>query len=1036
MNSPFLQKRSICFLMMILFLLFPQKAFTIADVQPNVSPERISEIEQWVHEQMKKAEIPGMSVTIVNGKETLYQQGFGYSDLSEKTPVSNATVFEIGSNSKAFTALAVLKLEKEGKLKLNDPVDHYIPWLQVTFNGKPAVITIEQLLHHTSGIPFETIGKLPEGYGENALENTVRILEDYQLNREPGESFEYATINYDVLGLVIERVTGQSYADYMGEQIFKPLGLTDTFILKEPGVPEETATGYKFGYTDPRPYEPPLFVGNAPAGYIMSNARDMALWLKIQLGTVRNESFDFSLIEASHLANRTVKPDFNGSSYAAGWDVFQKGEGEISHAGNNPTFSSFVSMRPGEEIGVVVLANINTDYTQVIGQGILHKLIGEEPPLLNSDTYKKVDSIAVGLIVALLPISIIIFIYVLTTIKAIIRGDRHGVFNKIRSYFSLLLHLLVLGAAAMAIYKVPDILFYKLTWRFIQVWMPETVFTAVWLIIIAGGLYAVYSLLLTFFPKKKEKSFLKPIVLGVVSGVGNAFVIFIINEAIVRTNNLTNGLLFYFVIAILMYVVGQRYVRSMLVNLTNEIIYEKRIELIDKLLNTRFSILEGMERGRVEATLNNDTEVISRSIGIVISGATNLITLVFCFLYLGVMNVYALFLSIAIIVFLAILYLFVGNRANKIMEETRDLQNVFFGFITDMLNGFKELTLNIKKRRDFRKGIQESCNSYKEKRNIYQLRYSDIFVLGELLFVLVIGCVVFVFPEIFKQMDQIMLSNYVFVFLYMTGPVNQLLDSVPHFAQIRVSWDRIKHMNKELNSLEEHPTDGHHFNESESIQLRLIDVTYSYHGANDLPHSSFEVGPINYEFRSGSIVFITGGNGSGKSTLAKLLTGLYEPDAGHITLNGESILPVELGQYYSAIFGDYHLFDRFYGIDWQAKEVEMNYYLERLELQDKLQIQNGVFSTTKLSTGQKKRLALLITYLEDKPICLFDEWAADQDPEYRRFFYEVLLPEMKASGKCIIAITHDDHYFHLADHMIKMDMGQMSVLEPAAQRSL
>jgi len=566
--------------------------------------------------------------------------------------------------------------------------------------------------------------------------------------------------------------------------------------------------------------------------------------------------------------------------------------------------------------------------------------------------------------------------------------------------------------------------------------MPETVFTAVWLIIIAGGLYAVYSLLLTFFPKKKEKSFLKPIVLGVVSGVGNAFVIFIINEAIVRTNNLTNGLLFYFVIAILMYVVGQRYVRSMLVNLTNEIIYEKRIELIDKLLNTRFSILEGMERGRVEATLNNDTEVISRSIGIVISGATNLITLVFCFLYLGVMNVYALFLSIAIIVFLAILYLFVGNRANKIMEETRDLQNVFFGFITDMLNGFKELTLNIKKRRDFRKGIQESCNSYKEKRNIYQLRYSDIFVLGELLFVLVIGCVVFVFPEIFKQMDQIMLSNYVFVFLYMTGPVNQLLDSVPHFAQIRVSWDRIKHMNKELNSLEEHPTDGHHFNESESIQLRLIDVTYSYHGANDLPHSSFEVGPINYEFRSGSIVFITGGNGSGKSTLAKLLTGLYEPDAGHITLNGESILPVELGQYYSAIFGDYHLFDRFYGIDWQAKEVEMNYYLERLELQDKLQIQNGVFSTTKLSTGQKKRLALLITYLEDKPICLFDEWAADQDPEYRRFFYEVLLPEMKASGKCIIAITHDDHYFHLADHMIKMDMGQMSVLEPAAQRSL
>lgn len=1008
----------------------------IANVKTDITPERISEMKQWIEEQMKKAEIPGMSVTIVNRKETVFQQGFGFSNLSAKTAVTDSTIFELGSNSKAFTALAVLKLEKEGNVRLNDPVDQYIPWLQVTYNGKPAVITIEQLLHHTSGIPFETIGELPEGYGKNSLEKTVRILQDLPLAREPGKSFEYATINYDVLGLVIEKVTGQSFADYMQEQIFQPLGLEHTFVLKDPDVPEETATGYKFGYTEPRSYMPPFYKGNAPAGYMLSNAEDMALWLKIQLGVLRKGNFDYSLIDASHLANRSVNPDTNGSSYAAGWDVFQKGAGEISHAGNNPTFSSFVGMHPGEGIGVVVLANINSDYTQVIGQGILNQLIGEEPPLLTSDTYKKVDAVAVGLIVALLPICFVILLYVLKTLKAIVKGERPGAFNSIRPYLSLFLHLLVIGAAAVAIYKVPDILFYKLTWRFIQVWMPGTVITAVWLFAIAGASYAIYSLLLTFFPKQKEKSFLKPIVLGVVSGVGNAFIIFIINESIVRNDNLTNGLLFYFVLAIVMYVVGQRYLRVILVNLTNEIIYEKRIELIDKLLNTRFSTLERMERGRVEATLNNDTEVISRSIGIIISGATNMITLIFCFLYLGVMNGYALLLSIVIIVLLAILYLFVGNRANKIMEETRDLQNVFFGFISDMLNGFKELALNRKKRRDFRQGIQDSCKSYKEKRNIYQLRYSDIFVLGELLFVLVIGCVVFVFPEIFKQMDQMMLSNYVFVFLYMTGPVNQLLDSVPHFAQIRISWDRIKQMNKELNTLEKDQANGHFFNEPESVHLRMKDVTYSYKGTNDSTYSTFAVGPINYEFHSGTIVFITGGNGSGKSTLAKLLTGLYEPDCGCLTLNGEPVSTRELGQCYSAIFGDYHLFDRFYGLDWQSKEDEIKHYLERLELQDKIEIRNGVFSTTKLSTGQKKRLALLITYLEDRPICLFDEWAADQDPEYRRFFYEVLLPEMKASGKCIIAITHDDHYFHLADHIIKMDMGQMTLLEPATLRSV
>jgi len=281
-------------------------------------------------------------------------------------------------------------------------------------------------------------------------------------------------------------------------------------------------------------------------------------------------------------------------------------------------------------------------------------------------------------------------------------------------------------------------------------------------------------------------------------------------------------------------------------------------------------------------------------------------------------------------------------------------------------------------------------------------------------------------------MDQIMLSNFVFVFLYMTGPVNQLLDSVPHFAQIKVSWERIKQMIKDVGG--ENQTDPKNqefpFLESHSVQLQLKDVIYRYHSLNNLQQASFEVGPISYEFTSGSIVFITGGNGSGKSTLAKLLTGLYEPDGGTIMLNKKIVSGRELGYYYSAIFGDYHLFDRLYGIDWEDKKEQISHYLERLNLQDKVKIQNGVFSTTKLSTGQKKRLALLISYLEDRPICLFDEWAADQDPEYRRFFYQVLMPEMKASGKCIIAITHDDQYFHLADHVIKMNTGKMTLVEP------
>ncbi|WP_235075141.1 cyclic peptide export ABC transporter [Paenibacillus alvei] len=348
------------------------------------------------------------------------------------------------------------------------------------------------------------------------------------------------------------------------------------------------------------------------------------------------------------------------------------------------------------------------------------------------------------------------------------------------------------------------------------------------------------------------------------------------------------------------------------------------------------------------------------------------------------------------------------------------------------MKGFKELSLHSDKRREFREEMQISCETYKEKRNVYQLRYSDIFVLGELLFILVIGCVVFVFPELFKQMDTSMLRNYVFVFLYMTGPVNQLLDSVPQYAQSKVSWDRIKQMIREVEQRIQHPS-AEVAVQTVPIRLQLEDVTYSYTGNNTSGPTGFAVGPINCLFDSGSITFITGGNGSGKSTLAKLLTGLYTPDTGKVTLNDGVISSCGLGEYYSAIFGDFHLFDRLYGIDWQAKEAEMQHYLRLLDLQDKIVIHNGTFSTTKLSTGQKKRLALLIAYLEDRPICLFDEWAADQDPEYRRFFYYTLLPDMKDRGKCIIAITHDDHYFHLADRVIKMDGGRIVAMQQTTQ---
>ncbi|HEY9262165.1 ATP-binding cassette domain-containing protein, partial [Chitinophaga sp.] len=206
--------------------------------------------------------------------------------------------------------------------------------------------------------------------------------------------------------------------------------------------------------------------------------------------------------------------------------------------------------------------------------------------------------------------------------------------------------------------------------------------------------------------------------------------------------------------------------------------------------------------------------------------------------------------------------------------------------------------------------------------------------------------------------------------------------------------------------------------------LELIDVEYKY----TEEAGKFSIGPINCSFNSGEVIFITGGNGSGKSTLAKLICGLYAPAAGEIKLDGKVVDALHLNEMCAAIYSDYHIFEKLYGIDHHQKEQLIADRMEILQLIGKTAVNNdGSFSTIRLSTGQRKRIALLVSYLENKPIYMFDEWAADQDPEFKSFFYEELLPELKLQGKCVIVISHDNHYFHVATRMIKMEAGRLKV---------
>ncbi len=208
--------------------------------------------------------------------------------------------------------------------------------------------------------------------------------------------------------------------------------------------------------------------------------------------------------------------------------------------------------------------------------------------------------------------------------------------------------------------------------------------------------------------------------------------------------------------------------------------------------------------------------------------------------------------------------------------------------------------------------------------------------------------------------------------------------------------------------------------------LEMRDVTFTYQD------NAFAVGPLNLTLHRGELVFLIGGNGSGKSTLAMLLTGLYQPVSGEILIDGKPLAankPEDYRQLFSAVFTDVWLFDQLLGPQGKSADPALvDKWLNQLKMSHKLELKDGKILNLKLSKGQKKRVALLLALAEDRDIILLDEWAADQDPHFRREFYQVLLPLMKEMGKTIFAISHDDHYFIHADRLLEMRDGKLSEL--------
>nr|WP_315033454.1 cyclic peptide export ABC transporter [uncultured Chryseobacterium sp.] len=531
-----------------------------------------------------------------------------------------------------------------------------------------------------------------------------------------------------------------------------------------------------------------------------------------------------------------------------------------------------------------------------------------------------------------------------------------------------------------------------------------------------------------FFPHINEYyNILSSLLLvSLIPGVANALIVMIISSFVSGKTDI-KYLLIFFILTTYFYVVTIRLSKRKTAYLGSVIVQEFNSMILKNIFRIPFQKYEKIESGRIYTLLNDDVGAIFYFSQVAIHIFTNMLTAVIIFIYLFSLDLVNTLVLVGSMAFIFVLYSFLAAPLNNALIDAREKREKFTTLVTGLINGFKELVLHQVKRTEYNKDM-EKRNSilYKSQLNA---AYIDInkTLLSEISFTVAVGTTCLVFPMIFK-FDKQLITTFVIGTLFLWGPFNNMLAGIPGIINAKIAWQRIKEFLKNTDSkdtllLENNNTV--HISSVETLQVK--DVCFNYKKTDESDETIYGIGPINFEVGQGDLVFIIGGNGSGKTTFLKILIGLYPPDSGHVLINGEKIDSKVLGEHFSVIYSDFYLFKKIYGINTD-RLTQVYEWLDMFGLLNKVTIEDGAYSTIDLSQGQRKRLAILKSYLEDRPIYFFDECAADLDPDFKDFFYNELLVKMREEGKLLIVITHDDKYFDVADKVYKMEMGRISEL--------
>lgn len=523
------------------------------------------------------------------------------------------------------------------------------------------------------------------------------------------------------------------------------------------------------------------------------------------------------------------------------------------------------------------------------------------------------------------------------------------------------------------------------------------------------------------------------IIAGATAGAGTVALLAMINRTLHAPGGLSSGPLLAFLALCILTLLGSG-VSDITTNIVGQrLVAEVRKSLGLKILRAPIDALERYRTHRLIPVLTNDVDMISDVAFLSASLAIACAVLIGCLAYLAWLS---LPMFAALSVFLAagiVVQYFARARGIDGFWAAREGEDQLHKAYRAVSDGAKELRMNrLHRARIFDGRIVHNIDEIRAINTRSIITFVAANTIGSGLFFLAVAlalCLAAWGPA----PDQTVLSGFVLVLIFMKGPVDQIMQALPPIVRAQVAFRRIAELSARFSSPELHlsiEAEASGTAQAGIASIEMRGIAYAFPAENGI--QAFQLGPIDLSIQAGEMIFIVGDNGSGKTTLIKLLLGLYAPQRGAVLLDGVPVTPERRDDYrqlFTTVFADYYLFeDVAGGAPVTAEEAAP--YLERLEIAHKVRVENGAFSTTDLSTGQRKRLALVQAYLQARPVIVFDEWAADQDPTFRRIFYTELLPELKRHGRTLIVISHDDRFFHLADRIVRLKDGQVAEDRP------